>query len=196
LRYYGETNIGSRPSRRKAGKLNLDDLRAVPYVGAWSQLKQNLPGYYGVGTAFERLEQKGKWDAVEHLYSHSLYFKSLMDNCEMAMSKCFFPLTAYLADHPRYGKLWILIRDEYERTRKYIMRLSGARELMSDRPVNKMSVQMRQRIELPLLTIQQYALQMIRDLEKSGTKKADKKIYEKLAMRCSFGIINAERNSA
>ena len=196
LRYYHETNIGSRPSRRKPGKLNLDDLRAVPYVGAWSQLKQNLPGYYGVGTALESIETEGKWDSVRNLYNHSLYFKTLMENCEMAMSKCFFPLTAYLADHPRYGKLWKLIYEEFERTRKYLLRLTGATELMADRPVNKMSIQMRQRIELPLLTIQQYALQKIRECEETGKRKAEKEVYEKLAMRCSFGIINAERNSA
>ena len=64
LKYYSETNIASRPSKRKQGKLNLDDLRAVPYVGAWSQLKQNLPGYYGVGIAFQKIEEQGKWDDV------------------------------------------------------------------------------------------------------------------------------------
>jgi phosphoenolpyruvate carboxylase len=56
LRYYAEANIGSRPSKRKLGNLNLNDLRAVPYIGAWSQLKQNIPGFYGVGIAFEKLE--------------------------------------------------------------------------------------------------------------------------------------------
>src|SRR5690606_33152324 len=100
LRYYAETNIGSRPSKRKSGKLNLNDLRAVPYVGSWSQLKQNLPGYYGVGTALEKLEAAGKWNEVAGLYQRSLFFKTLLDNCEMAMKKCFFPLTAYLSEHP------------------------------------------------------------------------------------------------
>ncbi len=196
LRYYGKTNIGSRPSKRKPGKLNLIDLRAVPYVGAWSQLKQNLPGYYGVGTAFEHLEAEGQWSSIKKLYHHSLFFKSLMDNCEMAMTKCFFPLTAHLSDHERYGKLWNMIHDEYERTRKYLLRLSGSTNLMADRPANQLSVKMRQRIELPLLTIQQYALQMIRESEETGVNEDVKKVYEKLAMRCSFGIINAERNSA
>ncbi|MBL7111311.1 MAG: phosphoenolpyruvate carboxylase, partial [Bacteroidales bacterium] len=196
LRYYGKTNIGSRPSKRKQGKLNLDDLRAVPYVGAWSQLKQNLPGYYGVGTAFETLEAQGEWSSVEKLYNHSLFFKSLMDNCEMAMTKCFFPLTAHLSDHERYGRLWNMIHQEFERTRKYLLRLSGSPDLMADRPENQLSVKMRQRIELPLLTIQQYALQMIREREETGKDGDEKKVYEKLAMRCSFGIINAERNSA
>jgi len=51
LKYYAKTNIGSRPSKRSASKeLNFADLRAIPFVGSWSQLKQNVPGFYGVGT--------------------------------------------------------------------------------------------------------------------------------------------------
>lgn len=196
LRYYAETNIGSRPSKRKSGALNLHDLRAVPYVGAWSQLKQNLPGYYGVGRAFEKLEAAGKWKEIEHLYEHSLYFKTLLDNCEMAMTKCFFPLTTYLSKHPKYGTLWNIIYQEFELTKEYLLRLTGKTELMEDKPADKLSIQMRQRIELPLITIQQYALTMIREMNDQPVDSPEKKIYEKLAMRCSFGIINAERNSA
>ena len=196
LKYYGQANIGSRPSKRTQGKLNLNDLRAVPYVGSWSQLKQNLPGYYGVGTAFKKLEDLGEWDSVQALYDNSSFFKTLMANCEMAMTKCFFPLTAYLSDHKKYGKLWNMIHDEYERTRSYLLRLSGSEDLMADRPVNRQSVNMRQRIELPLLTIQQFALSMIREIDEKGLSETHKNVYEKLVMRCSFGIINAERNSA
>jgi phosphoenolpyruvate carboxylase len=196
LRYYGEANIGSRPSKRKSGKLNLNDLRAVPYVGSWSQLKQNLPGYYGVGTAFEKLEEAGRWEELTHLYQHSLFFKALLDNCEMAMRKCFFPVTAYLSSHPKYGELWNLIYEEFERTKKFMLRLSGSKSLMEDKPVDQLSIQMRERIELPLITIQQHSLTKIRELEEQGQEGPEKKIYEKLVMRCSFGIINAERNSA
>lgn len=196
LRYYAETNIGSRPSKRKSGKLNLDDLRAVPYVGSWSQLKQNIPGYYGVGLAFEKLEAAGRWDDIKALYGNSLFFKTLLDNCEMAMKKCFFPLTAYLSDHPKYGELWNMMHEEFERTRKYILLLTGSTELMSDKPVDKLSIQMRQRIEMPLVTIQQHALTHIREIEEKGEASPLKKNYEKMVMRCSFGIINAERNSA
>ncbi|SFF98785.1 phosphoenolpyruvate carboxylase [Pontibacter chinhatensis] len=195
LRYYGEANIGSRPSKRKSGKLNLDDLRAVPYVGSWSQLKQNLPGYYGVGKALEALHERGDWPRVQQLYRSSLYFKTLLDNCEMAMKKCFFPVTAYLAEHPTYGPLWKQIYEEYERTRKYVLLLAGADTLMADKPLDMLSINMRQRIELPLITIQQFALAKIRELEEQQATEA-KKVYEKLVVRCSFGIINAERNSA
>jgi phosphoenolpyruvate carboxylase len=195
LRYYAEANIGSRPSKRKSGQLNLDDLRAVPYVGAWSQLKQNVPGYFGVGTALEKLDAAGQWDAVKKMYDKSLFFKTLLDNCEMALIKSCFPVTAYLANHPRYGDLWKVMHEEFERTRKYVLRLSGGAELMADKPVDQLSIQLRQRIELPLVTIQQYALAQIREMEESQSE-TDKKTYEKLVMRCSFGIINAERNSA
>ncbi|AKD05754.1 phosphoenolpyruvate carboxylase [Pontibacter korlensis] len=196
LRYYGEANIGSRPSKRKAGKLNLDDLRAVPYVGSWSQLKQNLPGYYGVGKALEALYEKGDWPKLQQLYKSSLFFKTLLDNCEMAMKKCFFPVTAYLADHPKYGQLWKLIYEEFERTRKYVLMLADADRLMADKPLDELSINMRQRIELPLITIQQYALANIRNIEEQEQDAQAKQVYEKLVVRCSFGIINAERNSA
>ena len=196
LRYYAEANIGSRPAKRKSGQLNLDDLRAVPYVGAWSQLKQNVPGYYGVGMALEKLEAAGKWDELKALYESSLFFKTLLDNCEMAMNKCCFPITAYLADHPKYGVLWNIMNEEFNRTKKYLLKLSGGSELMSDKPIDQLSIMLRQRIELPLITIQQFALTKIRELEEKKQDGDEKKIYEKLVMRCSFGIINAERNSA
>jgi phosphoenolpyruvate carboxylase len=197
LRFYNETNIASRPSRRKgSGRLELKDLRAIPYVGAWSQLKQNVTGYYGVGKALEEMDKRGNWAAVKQLYMNSLFFRTLLDNCEMAMKKCFFPLTEHFSTHPVYGEIWAMIFNEFELTRKYILKLSGKKELMADYPVEQLSIQMRERIVLPLSTIQQYALTKFRELEKSGENKPMKEVYERLIMRSSFGIINAARNSA
>ncbi|HWZ21658.1 MAG TPA: phosphoenolpyruvate carboxylase, partial [Cytophagaceae bacterium] len=130
------------------------------------------------------------------LYNSSLFFKTLLGNSEMAMNKSFFPLTAYLSDHPTYGALWNMIHDEFQRTKKYILMLSGETQLMGDKPIDQLSIQMRQRIELPLVTIQQHALTRIREIDDNKSEVALKGIYEKLVMRCSFGIINAERNSA
>ena len=197
LRFYGETNIGSRPSRRGGGsKLTLKDLRAIPYVGSWSQLKQNVTGYYGVGTALKAMEDAGRWKEVENLYQDSLFFKTLVDNCEMAMTKTYFPLTAFLADNPVYGHIWKKIYNEYELTRKMVLNLGGHAELMQDYPVERMSVLMRERIVLPLTTIQQYAISKLRYMEEQVMDLPTKPKYEKLVMRCSFGIINAGRNSA
>jgi phosphoenolpyruvate carboxylase len=114
----------------------------------------------------------------------------------MAMKKCFFPLTEHFSQHPVYGEIWRMIYDEFELTKKYILKLSGKSELMADYPVDTLSIQMRERIVLPLSTIQQYALTKFQAIEKSGENKAMKEVYEKLIMRSSFGIINAARNSA
>jgi phosphoenolpyruvate carboxylase len=174
----------------------LKDLRAIPFAGSWSQLKQNVTGFYGVGSALKRIEEQGKLSAVKELYKKSLFFKTLLDNCEMAMLKSYFPLTAYLNKHKQFGEIWQMIFDEYELTRQYITKLSGHTELMADYPVDQLSIQMRERIVLPLLTIQQYALTKIREMEEQLVTAPIKETYEKLVMRCSFGIINAGRNSA
>lgn len=197
LRFYSETNIGSRPAKRGKGSgLSLKDLRAIPFAGSWSQLKQNVTGYFGVGSALRKLEKAGQFSALQALYRESLFFKTLIDNCEMAMMKSFFPLTAFLADHPQFGEIWQMIQEEYELTRQYLTRLSGHTELMADYPVEQLSILMRERIVLPLVTIQQYALTRIRELDENPGQTALKETFEKLAMRCSFGIINAGRNSA
>jgi len=197
LRFYSETNIGSRPAKRGSGSgLSLKDLRAIPFAGSWSQLKQNVTGYFGVGTALREMEQRGKLLALQKLYHQSLFFRTLLDNCEMAMMKSFFPLTAYLAKHPQFGELWQQIHDEYELTKQYLFKITGQTMLMADYPVEQLSIQMRERIVLPLVTIQQYALARIRELDEQRVQAPVKETYEKLAMRCSFGIINAGRNSA
>ena len=197
LKFYSETNIGSRPAKRTSNaKLSLKDLRAIPYVGAWSQLKQNVTGYFGVGTALQELEKQGQFEALKTLYHQSLFFKTLLDNCEMAMKKTFFPLTEFLAKDEKYADIWNVIYNEYLLTSSYIIKLSGKTELMSDYPVDLKSIAMREKIVLPLLTIQQFAIMNIRDLEDQQIESPLKSIYEKLIVRCSFGIINAGRNSA
>jgi phosphoenolpyruvate carboxylase len=197
LKFYSETNIGSRPAKRGGGnKLNLEDLRAIPFVGAWSQLKQNVTGYYGVGSALQKLEKEGRLSEAKALYQNSLFFKTLMDNCEMAMKKCFFPLTEYLSKDEKYGEIWNMIYGEYITTEKYLFQLTGKNELMAEYAVEQISISMREKIVLPLVTIQQFAIANIRELEKEVGKNPAKDTYEKLVMRCSFGIINAGRNSA
>jgi phosphoenolpyruvate carboxylase len=197
LKFYSETNIGSRPAKRgTSSKLTINDLRAIPFVGSWSQLKQNLTGYYGVGYAMQVLDEQGRLDEVKGLYQNSLFFRTLIDNCEMSMKKCYFPLTAYLADDPKYGDIWNRIYGEFELTKRYILLISGQKDLMENYPVESLSIQMREKTVLPLLTIQQYAMVKIRELDAKGAPPEEKKVYQKLVMRCSFGIINAGRNSA
>ncbi|RYY52363.1 MAG: phosphoenolpyruvate carboxylase, partial [Chitinophagaceae bacterium] len=176
--------------------IQLKDLRAIPFAGSWSQLKQNVTGFYGVGTALKKADAEGKLPRLQQFYKESLFFRTLMDNCEMAMMKSFFPLTAYLSKHKNFGEIWHMIFDEYNLTKEYLAKLTGHSELMASYPVEQLSIQMRERIVLPLLTIQQYALTKIRELDEQLVQAPIKEVYEKLVMRCSFGIINAGRNSA
>lgn len=197
LRFYNQTNIGSRPAKRgQSSRISLKDLRAIPFAGSWSQLKQNVTGFFGVGAALQLMDKNGKFEQVKKLYKESLYFKTLLDNCEMAMLKSFFPLTSYLARHKQFGEIWQMIFEEYQLTRTYLFKLSGHTELMADYPVDQLSIQMRERIVMPLVTIQQFALTRIREMEEQFIQSPLRETYEKLVMRCSFGIINAGRNSA
>jgi len=198
LKYYAKTNIGSRPSKRgKSETLSFSDLRAIPFVGSWSQLKQNVPGFFGVGSALKHYEDLGELDKVKKLYQNSNFFKTLIENSMMSLSKSFFDLTKYMSKDAEFGKFWDIIYSEYKTSKRLLLKLTGSEVLMENDPTRKASIDIRESIVLPLLTIQQYALKKIQELEKE--KPLDKeqlKIYEKIVTRSLFGNINASRNSA
>ncbi|HKK11194.1 MAG TPA: phosphoenolpyruvate carboxylase, partial [Flavobacteriaceae bacterium] len=198
LKYYAKTNIGSRPSKRgKSEELVFSDLRAIPFVGSWSQLKQNVPGFFGVGTALKVYEDKGEFKKVKRLYKESHFFKTLIENSMMSLSKSFFDLTKYMAEDEEFGMFWNIIHDEYLLTKRLILKLTGYKDLMQEEPAGKASIDIRESIVLPLLTIQQYALRKIQELRKtSPVDEAQLEVYEKLVTRSLFGNINASRNSA
>jgi phosphoenolpyruvate carboxylase len=177
--------------------LDFKDLRAIPFVGSWSQLKQNVPGFYGVGTALKFYEDKGEFEKVKHLYKESRFFRTLIANSMMSLSKSFFELTRYMAEDKEYGDFWKLIYKEYETTKRLILKLTGFNELMENEPVAKASIAVRESIVLPLLTIQQFALKKMQEL-KSADERDEAKIavFEKMVTRSLFGNINASRNSA
>ena len=190
LKFYAKTNIGSRPSKRgKSKSLDFSALRAIPFVGSWSQLKQNVPGFYGVGLSLEKFEESGRFDQVMSLYENNAFFRTLVYNSMMSLTKSFFKLTAYMQNDPEYGPFWDQIHDEYQRAKKYLLKLTGQSELMENEPAGKASIMMREKIVLPLLTIQQYALGKLH-------QKGSDEVLEKMVTRSLFGNINASRNSA
>jgi phosphoenolpyruvate carboxylase len=194
LKYYGQANIGSRPSKRgQAKKLELDDLRAIPFVGAWSQLKMNIPGFYGLGKALQEISEAGRLHEVQSLYRQSKFFRTLVENSMQSMCKTFFPLTAYMASDIKFGKFWTSLNEEFERTQQWVLKISGQAELLSNNPGIKASIALRENIVLPLLVIQQYALITLRE---ESLSEADRAIFEKMVVRSLYGNINASRNSA
>ena len=198
LQYYAKTNIGSRPSKRsQSDTLDFSDLRAIPFVGSWSQLKQNVPGFYGVGTALKKYEDKGEFESIVEFYNNSDFLKTLLENSVMSLAKSFFELTAYMAEDKEFGEFWQLIYEEYKTTKRLLLKLADHKELMENYPNGKASIEVREDIVMPLLTIQQYALRKIQEI--LGAKNPSNKelnTYQKMVTRSLFGNINASRNSA
>jgi phosphoenolpyruvate carboxylase len=191
LKFYGEANVGSRPTKRgNKEKLELKDLRAIPFVGSWSQLRQNVPGYFGIGTAIQRIVDEGKSDQLKAMFKEVPFFRAMILNSMMSLKKCYFELTAYIAKDEAYNEFWNILYEEYKLAKEMTLLISGFSMLMQEEPISKNSVEIRERIVLPLLLIQQYALQKIEQQD------AKTEIYEKIVRRSLYGNINASRNSA
>ena len=150
-----------------------------------------------MGAALKHYEEIGEWDKVQQLYDNSMFFRTLLENSMMSLAKSFFPLTAYMKNDPEFGEFWQMIYDEFLDTKRLLLKIAGHTELMENYPDGKASIEIRERIVLPLLTIQQYALLRINELNKADKPDLELiKVYEKIVMRSLFGNTNASRNSA
>jgi phosphoenolpyruvate carboxylase len=180
LLYYGQTNIGSRPTSRKSnGVLSFDDLRAIPFVGSWTQLKQNVPGFYGLGMALEVLESKGRLNEVSELYASNLFFKALIENSMQSMLKSDFRLTAHLADDPQFGAIWRRIKEEFDRTKRLVLKITGQKDLMELNPHIRESIALRDGIIRPLLVIQHFALGQMNKNHVGGSTRWDEEVLRR-----------------
>jgi phosphoenolpyruvate carboxylase len=146
----GLLQIGSRPARRAgAGKAggpgDLADLRAIPWVFAWSQNRCNLPGWYGLGTGLEVVAHRpgGGLDLLREMYEEWPFFRSLIENAEMSLAKA-DPLVAesYLELGGR-PDLVAAVREEFRRTRLLVAEATGAGRLLGHRPVLRQAVELR-----------------------------------------------------
>ena len=102
-----------------------------------------------------------------------------------------------MADDPEFGEFWKLIHAEYELSKRLILEVAGHKQLMENSPEGKASIDVRENIVLPLLTIQQFALRKIQELKNQDNPDPKEiEVYEKIVTRSLFGNINASRNSA
>jgi phosphoenolpyruvate carboxylase len=193
LPWYGDTNIASRPTKRNSGEgLKFEDLRAIPFVGAWAQMKQNIPGFYGFGGALASFKGR-RLAGLMRLYKDSLFFRTLVENSMQALKKTNFNATRYLGKDPQFSQFWNMLNDEYTLTAEKLKELSGQGDLLQDNQRSKQSIEVRENIVLPIIAIQQYALQQ---LSKPDLPAEQQDICRKLVLRAMFGIINAARNAA
>jgi phosphoenolpyruvate carboxylase len=147
IKELGLLRIGSRPARREgdgAAGDGLVDLRAIPWVFAWSQNRCNLPGWYGLGTGLEVVAHQQEGLALlREMYAEWPFFRSLIENAEMSLAKA-DPLVAesYLELGGR-PDLVSAIREEFRRTRHLVNETTQAGRLLGHRPVLRQAVDLR-----------------------------------------------------
>jgi phosphoenolpyruvate carboxylase len=159
LEEIGALRLGSRPSRRSAAR-GLEDLRAIPWVFAWTQTRVNLPGWYGLGTG---LAAPGDLPALTRAYQEWPLFASLLDNAEMSLAKTDRGIAErYLAlgDRP---ELTARVLDEYDRTTELVLAVTGHDRLLADRRVLSRAVDLRNPYVDALSYLQLKALHGLRD---------------------------------
>jgi phosphoenolpyruvate carboxylase len=127
--------IGSRPAARRKG-ISLEDLRAIPWVFSWNQSRHGLPGWYGLGTALETLMAELSIDKVRELYRMSGFFRALINNAELALSRADIDVAAYYARlaEPEASVIFPLVRAEWERTVKGVLEVVDKHDILGNRP--------------------------------------------------------------
>ena len=198
LPLFGDLTVGSRPvARGRAGALDLSQLRAIPFVAAWSVLKMQVPGFYGLGAALEPLLIGPRESELRDLYRDSRFFRTLLDNAAMSLLKSRLDLHAHLEQGTKFAPLLIRVREETERSQRAILQLSRQPHLLANDPVTRRSIEVREQIVLPLLVIVQYAyLRYLEHFRTGGSNSREANLLHKLSLKGIGSIVNATRNAA
>jgi phosphoenolpyruvate carboxylase len=162
LEEISELRIGSRPARRKAAR-GLEDLRAIPWVFAWTQTRVNLPGWYGLGSGLAAVSDDGR-DLTELREAYEAWplFNTLLDNAEMSLAKSDRAIAErYLALGER-PELSETVLAEYDRTRRLVLAVTGHERLLENRRVLSRAVELRNPYVDALSHLQLRALKALR----------------------------------
>ncbi len=170
--------IGSRPSRRKAARRTLDDLRAIPWTFAWTQSRHLLPAWYGMGTSIRKfVDQDGStWATLRTMYRQWPMFRALIDNAELALAKADMQIAqeyAVLAHDENASELWEMISTEFELSRGSILMIKDNSELLADVDWLKKSVRSRNPYVDPLNLAQVILLERKRSAENEAADNDD-----------------------
>jgi phosphoenolpyruvate carboxylase len=188
-------NIGSRPARRAAGK-GIGDLRAIPWVFAWTQCRINLPAWYGVGSALTSWarDDDARWEELRQLTAASRWLQVTFDNVEMALAKSDL---AIAADYARLARPEIRdavlprLQAEYDRTVAAVLRISGHDRLLAAEPDLAAVLRLRDPYLDPLHAVQVALLARLR----ADPEAADRALLRTAVLVATNGIAAGMRNT-
>ncbi|MFC0213750.1 phosphoenolpyruvate carboxylase [Paenibacillus chartarius] len=174
----GELNIGSRPSKRKNSD-RFEDLRAIPWVFAWTQSRYLLPAWYAAGTGLQSFVQ-GKSENLQKLkemYEQWPYFRSMIDSLQMALAKADLLIAKeygrMIKDQAVANRIFSLIEQEYELTSNLLLDISGQQDILDNVPVIQESIRLRNPYVDPLSYLQVELLTELRSLRDKNEDDAE-----------------------
>ncbi len=161
-------NIGSRPARRGPATGAISELRAIPWVFAWTQSRVTLPGWYGLGSALAAWagDDEGRWTLLGTMYREWAFFKALVDNAQLALrtaDEVIAGVYATLAEPADREAVFPRIAEEYGRTEAAIRRLTGQADLLDEAPWLQRSIRVRNPYIDPMNFVQVALLRRLRE---------------------------------
>ncbi len=153
--------LGSRPSRRLGQNAALSNLRAIPWVFAWSQARAVIPGWFGVGSGLQAAASAGHEDTLLEMAHDWPFFSTFLDDMAMVLSKGDIAIAEQFSTlaGPLHERFFPLIRDELALTAHWVKRLSGQQELLEHDPRLALSIRLRNPYIDPISTLQVDLLQ-------------------------------------